>query len=411
MLANTRKEALQRLEVFLPHAGSYYAQERNFDRGPHLRDNVSLLSAAIQRRLISEEEVLQAVAGNHTLEASEKFSQEVLWRSYWKSWLELRPSVWRLYQSSLKTLTNQNFPTFSQALSGQTGIQCFDFWRQELKETGYLHNHARMWFASIWIFTLNLPWELGAHLFERELCDFDAASNTLSWRWVAGLQTPGKQYLATAKNIETFTTGRFCPKGELNETAASLPYVPSTAEPLKEIFTPYLPSDKRSGLLVHSEDFSVETLDWGKFSPSSVAILDPELGSSPSLKSSPVLQYNQGALKDTCERVKSRFSAPVEVLNGRDLSKQVKQWAHQHKLEEIILLKPWQGHFKDHWDLLKGELAALSITCRTLRRDYDKELAGKALSGFFTFKAELKPLWFRIQSPKGKVTIWEVKSN
>jgi deoxyribodipyrimidine photo-lyase len=58
-----------------------------------------------------------------------------------------------------------------------------------------------MWFASIWIFTLRLPWPLGAAFFQAHLQDHDAASNTLSWRWVAGIQTPGKHYLARAENI------------------------------------------------------------------------------------------------------------------------------------------------------------------------------------------------------------------
>ena len=58
-----------------------------------------------------------------------------------------------------------------------------------LKEDGYLLNHVRMWFASIWIFTFNLPWQLGANFFMENLLDGDPASNTLSWRWVAGLQT------------------------------------------------------------------------------------------------------------------------------------------------------------------------------------------------------------------------------
>ena len=68
---------------------------------------------------------------------------------------------------------------------------------KELKETNYLHNHARMWFASIWIFTLDLPWQLGAEFFMKHLYDGDAASNTLGWRWVAGIQTQGKNYLAS----------------------------------------------------------------------------------------------------------------------------------------------------------------------------------------------------------------------
>ena len=70
-----------------------------------------------------------------------------------------------------------------------------------------------MWFASIWIFTLRLPWALGADFFLRHLIDADAASNTLSWRWGAGLQTVGKTYLARTENIARYTNGRFAPRG------------------------------------------------------------------------------------------------------------------------------------------------------------------------------------------------------
>ena len=97
------------------------------------------------------------------------------------------------------------------ACFGQTGIECFDTWARELTTTGYLHNYARMWFASIWIFTLKLPWQLGPDFFLRHLLDGDTASNTLSWRWVAGLQTVGKTYLARAANISRYTGGRFKP--------------------------------------------------------------------------------------------------------------------------------------------------------------------------------------------------------
>ena len=100
---------------------------------------------------------------------------------------------------------------YRAAIDGETGIECFDAWSAELCETGYLHNHARMWFASIWIFTLKLPWRLGADFFYRHLLDGDAASNTLSWRWVAGLHTRGKPYAARADNIATYSGGRFTP--------------------------------------------------------------------------------------------------------------------------------------------------------------------------------------------------------
>jgi hypothetical protein len=78
-----------------------------------------------------------------------------------------------------------------------------------------------MWFASIWIFTLKLPWQQGAAFFLEHLFDGDAASNTLSWRWVAGLQTKGKHYLAKAWNIEKFTQNKFS-NINLNESAEPL---------------------------------------------------------------------------------------------------------------------------------------------------------------------------------------------
>ncbi|MCK7502530.1 MAG: hypothetical protein MZW92_81430 [Comamonadaceae bacterium] len=90
-----------------------------------------------------------------------------------------------------------------------------------------LHNHARLWFASLWIFTLELPWALGADFFLRHLLDGDPASNTLSWRWVVGLQTPGKIYLARADNIARFTAGRFPAVTGLATAARPLREVPS----------------------------------------------------------------------------------------------------------------------------------------------------------------------------------------
>ena len=94
-------------------------------------------------------------------------------------------------------------------MNGKTGIDCFDTWIQELRENNYLHNHSRMWFASIWIFTLGLPWQIGARLFMKHLLDGDASSNTLSWRWVAGMHTNKKPYLASKENIDKYTVNRF----------------------------------------------------------------------------------------------------------------------------------------------------------------------------------------------------------
>ncbi len=120
---------------------------------------------------------------------------------------------------------------YRRAIEGKTGIDCFDAWVEELLETGYLHNHTRMWFASIWIFTLQLPWELGADFTYRHFVDGDPASNTLSWRWVGGLHTRGKTYLARPDNIAEHTGGRFRPKGLAREAIALDEPLPAPARP------------------------------------------------------------------------------------------------------------------------------------------------------------------------------------
>ena len=211
MLAKLQPE--KALETFLPHAGRDYAAGRNYDPGPETSGHVSKLSPWLRTRALNEWTVLARVLSMHSPSAAQKFIDEVCWRTYWKGWLALRPGVWTDYLEERDRLIRdfEKNVAYKNALAGKTGIECFDSWVWELLDTGYLHNHARMWFASIWIHTLRLPWALGADFFLRHLLDGDAASNTLSWRWVAGLQTKGKAYLARPDNIRKFTGGRFDP--------------------------------------------------------------------------------------------------------------------------------------------------------------------------------------------------------
>lgn len=204
------------LQAFLEQGAAGYEAHRNFDYGPDDRSNVSQLSKFISHRVLFEYDVAKRALARHQPDVIDKFIQEVFWRIYWKGWLEHRPAVWADYIA----FDHDTTPThrYQQAVTGKTGIDCFDYWSAELQNTNYLHNHARMWFASIWIFTLGLPWQAGARFFMQHLYDGDAASNTLGWRWVAGIQTAGKHYLARASNIAQFTNGRFAPQN-LNETA------------------------------------------------------------------------------------------------------------------------------------------------------------------------------------------------
>ena len=216
----SRAKAIEKLNHFIENNLTDYSKLRNFDFGPENRSNVSCLSPYITHGIVSEKEIIKKSLDKFSFAKNEKFIQEVLWRTYWKGWLELRPNVWNDYLIELKKIREdfKDNKEYLNAIEGKTNIECFNYWVNELKENNYLHNHTRMWFASIWIFTLELPWQLGAEFFMQHLYDGDAASNTLGWRWVAGIQTQGKHYLASEWNIKKFTNNRF-QNIKLNENA------------------------------------------------------------------------------------------------------------------------------------------------------------------------------------------------
>ena len=216
----SRASAIEKLNLFVDQNLFEYSKLRNFDYGPNNRSNISCLSPYITHGIISELELIKKSLNKFSFSKNEKFIQEVLWKTYWKGWLELRPNVWADYLNELKKIRKEFIDNaeYKNAIEGNTNIECFNEWVNELKENNYLHNHARMWFASIWIFTLNLPWQLGAEFFMKHLYDGDAAANTLGWRWVAGIQTQGKNYLASEWNIKKFTNNRFN-NIKLNENA------------------------------------------------------------------------------------------------------------------------------------------------------------------------------------------------
>ena len=198
------KEANLRLDNFIQNNLDSYHDLRNYDFGVNNRTNVSQISKYTSHRILLEYEIIEKLK---TIDRKKKFTDELIWRIYWKGYLENYKSIWNEYKNITKFSYN---PTvFNDANNGVTGIKCFDEWIEELRENNYLHNHSRMWFASIWIFKLRLPWQLGARIFLEHLYDGDAASNTLSWRWIAGLHTNNKPYLATNENIKKYTSNRF----------------------------------------------------------------------------------------------------------------------------------------------------------------------------------------------------------
>ena len=249
MFPVTKLDLIKNLKKFSENKILNYSSDRNFDYGPP-HHNVSKLSPFIKRRFISENEILEIILKKNEYEKIEKFIEEIFWKTYWRGWLHLHPWVYKEYD---KYPNNQFIPP-------QTGIKCFDYWKEELIETGYLHNHSRMWFASIWIFTLGYSWESGANFFKNHLIDWCPASNTLGWRWIAGHQTIGKRYLANADNIKLFTNNRFFPNQQLIENIDSFEDNISNGQALKIDFKESLSfkNIENLGIILNNNDLNLD---------------------------------------------------------------------------------------------------------------------------------------------------------
>lgn len=394
----SRQAALKQLDGFLPQAGEAYRRSRNHDFGPDRRGNVSTLSPWIRHRLVLEQELVTAAVRTHGAHRAEKFIQEVCWRTYWKGWLEMRPAIWHDYRAELDerrdALPHQPelAERLQQAETGTTGIRCFDAWVQELLSTGYLHNHARMWFASLWIFTLELPWSLGADFFLRHLLDGDPASNTLSWRWVAGRQTPGKTYLARADNIKRFTDDRFQPEHEELASEAPPPEsLPAHPDPRPPLAADTPNSGHRSGLFLTEEDLYPESI---ADMPDISAVAGSHWASSRSTEpiSDAVLQFTNEAQADAMQRAASHWNCETTQLTANTDARGILEWAARSQIEQLII--PWipVGPARDHFDGMLGELEAGGLRVCRLRRDWDSLCWPHAKAGFFRFRKAIPQL-------------------
>lgn len=378
----TRAQAFQRLEEFLPHAGKAYASRRNFHG-----DTTSRLSPAIRRKLISESEVVGRVMSAHGAVRAEKFIQEVCWRTYWVGWLQQRPGIWGRFRENLGRFRGDSggISGLKQAETGTTGIDFFDDSARQLVKSGWLHNHVRMNFASIWVFTLGLPWELGADFFYRHLLDACPAANTLSWRWVAGLQTPGKTYLARAETIRDMSGGKFRLDVPLAREAQAL------AADVIPAPRPIAPAERadmgvRTGLFLTTADLSVETLDL----PRLVAVAaTSRIGGNPAaLKRA----HAERALADGLARAGAFAGVAPERLDEEAPIEAMRDWVARHGLKQVVTGEAPVGPEADRLAVLAGALAQDGVRLVRLRRRWDDLAWPMAGKGFFAFKAGIPKL-------------------
>ena len=372
----SREKALESLDFFINNDIVNYSSKRNYDFSPIERKNVSCLSPYISHRLINEYEISKKVLSKHPYQKVEKYIQEIYWRIYWKGWLELRPEVWADFIEDLKTIEESE--NYYLAINGQTKIECFNDWVKEIKEHNYLHNHTRMWFASIWIFTLGLSWQKGAEFFMKYLLDGDAASNTLSWRWVGGLQTKGKHYLAQSWNISKFLKKQY-KNIELKENALALidnrEYKISPIEIQKN-------NSRNDYLIVFENDLSVENLKIKHYKKIYFVLLENK---SRSLKLDlKVLNYKKNIMKDQLHNTEDNF----ELINEDKIEELFKN------LKNFDIVYPSIG---ENMSFLTKIVKGKKLIINFITRDEDIFCWNFSNKGYFNFKSNIPKILAKFQ--------------
>ena len=360
----SRDGALKKLDNFINAELPNYNFKRNFDLGPDDKSNVSCLSPYISHRLITEYEVAKIVLAKFPYQKVEKYIQEIFWRVYWKGWLELRPQVWSDFTEDLKALKEDD--NYKKAINGETQIKCFNDWVNELKENNYLHNHTRMWFASIWIFTLNLPWQKGAEFFMKYLFDGDAASNTLSWRWVAGLQTKGKHYVAQAWNISKFTNNKY-QNVKLNENA--LPLTDNREYKLSPINLNY-DDNANENLLVFENELNLENHKLKNYKNIYSILLTNEVRKIKLEKK--VLDFKTKIINDQKKRLDQ-----IKILNEIEL---------QSLAKEVLSFDVIHPSIGENYSFLNNIRKKHSLNLNFILKEEDKFSWQFSNKGYFNFK-------------------------
>ena len=399
MFAHTRESALAQLDDFIPASGKY-SRDRNHVF-PFQHHNVSCLSPAIRHRLLTEKEAAAAPLVRYAPSTIEKYTQEIYWRRYWKSWLSLRPQVWHEYLAELPKieLSDAEQERYQKAISGESGLAIMDHFTRELLETGYLHNHARMWWAGWWIHLARLPWQLGADFFYQNLLDADPASNTLSWRWVAGLQTPGKTYLPRRSNLE-----KYLPAEVLSQHSAGLEqlespqtYLPDSIPPKPPVTQPDVPSsqfnpDLKTVLLIHEEDLSPETSPAENLSFDQIWCLADRKNWDSHNYSALKKSWTETALQDAHTRASQSLSgAPVRKEVATLEPEKIISELKDSQIQQISTLRPEVGHLATSLQNLSTLWQESGGSWHWIDRPEDLELRPMATAGFFGF-------WKKIQS-------------
>lgn len=175
-----------------------YAKTRNFSNGA-----VTRLSPYISRGFLSTQFIFkQLIQQNRPWQDIEKLVQELAWRDYWQLIWEAKGNmIFQDLKQPQPGVRHREMP--AAVIDGQTGIQAIDESILDFYETGYMHNHMRMYTASLCCPIAKAHWQMPSQWMYYHLLDGDLASNTLSWQWVAG-SFSNKQYVFNQENLNKY---------------------------------------------------------------------------------------------------------------------------------------------------------------------------------------------------------------
>ena len=201
-----RAAALAALARIKPQS---YARSRNYLDGDITRLSAYIRHGVLTLAEVRDEALLQVK--NCSTEAN-KLVNEFAWRDYWQRlYVQLGEGIWddrEPYKTGYQA-TDYATNLADDISQGTTTLACMDGFAHELTETGYLHNHARMWFAAYVVHWRRTRWQAGAEWFLQHLIDGDPASNNLSWQWVASTFA-SKPYIFNRENLERYTASKYC---------------------------------------------------------------------------------------------------------------------------------------------------------------------------------------------------------
>jgi deoxyribodipyrimidine photo-lyase len=311
-----------------------------------------------------------------------------------------------------KSLPKDVLARAQEVSAGRSGVAIMDRFARELRETGYLHNHARMWWASFWIHAERLPWDLGAEFFFQHLLDADPASNTLSWRWVAGLQTAGKTYLVRRSNLEHYgeaslladTTGLDRLEDGRVTPAALMDHTDLTRHPLPEMPAACPHLSGRIGLWVHADDLCLESSPLASLRPvTAVAFTSDETYARYGLSQARIESLHT-VLRDGLKRVESHFDCATALSDTPSTAEGLKAWVESEKLDAVIAMAPHVGPVADALPSIRQALSAMNVPLHLVRRPWDAQMFPAAKSGFFPFW-EKTSRWLGQQFPPAQMTL------